>query len=121
MAQTLGIIDLIWKGKKLPIEQKTGKVKLGGTSNTPVLLNASVDRAGHFEASEITGVLPLRRGMRLMDMFDSGEGELQVICDTGQTYVWPDAFLTTRPEAHAGEGGKIEMKWTAGAPDELLA
>lgn len=121
MAQTLGIMDIVWKGKKLPIEQKSGKLKLGGMMNTPVVLNASVDRAGHFEPSEITATIPLRRGMRLMDMFDSADGELQVLCDTGQTYVWPDAFLVTRPEAHAGEGGKIEMKWSAAAPDELLA
>jgi hypothetical protein len=48
------------------------------------------------------------------------EGELQVICDTGQTYVFADAFLTDRPEMTSGEGGKIELKWAAGAPEELL-
>ena len=121
MAQTLGIVDLTWKGRKLPIEQKTAKLKLGGMMNTTVLLNGSIDRSQHFEPSEITATLPLRRGTRLMDLFDGGEGELQAICDTGQTSVWPDAFLITRPEASAGEGGKIEMKWNAGAPDELLS
>lgn len=121
MAQSLGIIDITWKGTKLPVEQKTAKVKLGGLMNTVVLLNGSVDRSQHFEPSEITATLPLRRGTSLLTTFDSAEGELQVLCDTGQTFVWPDAFLITRPEASAGEGGKIEMKWSAGAPQELLA
>lgn len=120
MAQTLGIIDLVWRGRKLAVE-KGAKLKLGGIKNNAVIAGRQVHRAGEFEASEITATIPLQRGQRLLDLWGSGqEGELQALCDTGQTYIWPDAFLDNRPEATAGEGGKIELKWMAGEAEELI-
>ena len=38
----------------------------------------------------------------------------------GQTYVFPEAFLSNRPEMTSGEGGKIELVWMAGEPEELI-
>lgn len=120
MADTLGIIDIVWKGKKLPVE-KGAKVKLGGPKNNAVLAGRQVHRAQEMEASEITATIPLMRGQRLLDLYGDGrEGELQVICNTGQTYVFSDAFLENRPEMTAGEGGKVELKWMAGEPEELI-
>lgn len=117
--QTLGIVDLVWKGRRIPIE-KGGKFKPGGLMNTAVVLARRVDRSANFEAGEVTATTTLQRGQRLMDLLDVAEGELQVLCDTGQTYVSPDAFLTTLPEATGGEGGKIELKWAVGEMEELL-
>ena len=71
-------------------------------------------------ATEVSATTHLKRGQRFTDLYSVDEGELQVICDTGQTYVFTDAFLTERPEMTSGEGGKIEMKWAASAPEELL-
>lgn len=117
--QTLGIIDLVWKGRKLAVE-KGAKLKLGGIKNNAVPYGRQVGRAQEFEPSEITAVIPLKRGERIGDTFSQDEGELQVICDTGQTYVWPDAFITNRPEMTGGEGGKIEVMWSAGEAEEII-
>ncbi len=117
--QTLGIVDIVWKGAKLAVE-KGAKVKLGGVQNNPVSYGRQVGRAQEFMASEITATVPLERGRPMSAIYTQGEGELQVLCDTGHTYVWPDAFLTGRPEMTGGEGGKIELKWAAGEPEELL-
>lgn len=119
MAQTLGIVDIVWKGKGIPVE-KGAKFKPGGLLNTPVVLSRRVDRSANFEAGEVTATTTLQRGQRLMDLLDAVEGELTVLCDTGQTLSWPDAFLTVLPEATGGEGGKIELKWAVGTPEELL-
>lgn len=119
MPQLLGIVDIVWKGVKIPVE-KGAKLKIGGIKNNAVTYGRQVGRAQEFEASEITATTHLARGQRFTDLYSTEEGELQVICDTGQTYVFTDAFLTDRPELTSGEGGKAELKWAAGAPEELL-
>ena len=120
MAQTLGIIDIVWRGRRLAVE-RGASLKLGGVKNNAVITGRQVHRAGEMEASEITATIPLMRGQRILDVYGDGrEGELQCICDTGQTYVFADAFLSNRPEMTGGEGGKIELTWMAGEGEELL-
>ncbi len=119
MAQTLGIIDLVWNGTKIPIE-KNGKVKLGGMQQNAVITGRQVDYSNEFMASEITATTVIKRGQSVLSLYAVGAGELQVLCDTGQTFVWPDAFLSNRPEFEGGAGGKMQMKWDAGEPTELL-
>lgn len=117
--QTLGIVDIIWRGRQIPVE--TGaKLKVGGIKNNVVTYGRRVGRAQEFEGSEVTAVTPYERGQRLGNLWAPDEGELQVVCDTGQTFVMKDAFLTDRPELTGGEGGKIELKWAASAPEEIL-
>lgn len=119
MAQTLGIVDLVWKGRRVPVE-KGAKFRPGGLKNNTVMTGRRVDRAEEFVAGEVTGTTTLARGQRFSDIYGTGEGELQALCDTGQTYVWPDAFLIEIPEVTGGEGGKMELKWAVGEPEELL-
>ncbi|MGN6777571.1 phage tail tube protein [Rhizobium sp.] len=119
--QTLGIIDIVWRGTNIPVE-KGAKLRLGGIKNNSVTYGRKVGRAEEYQGSEITATTNLEKGQSLTNLLDPGEGELQVKCDTGQTYVWEDAFLDgDRPEATGGEGGKIELKWAGGTPEEILA
>ncbi|ABS69710.1 conserved hypothetical protein [Xanthobacter versatilis] len=120
MAQVLGIIDIIWRGKKIPVE-KGAKLKLGGIKNNPVTYGRRVSRAQEFMASEISATTHLERGKSYSDIYDEGEGELQCICDTGHTFVFPEAFLTDIPEMTGGEGGKMDLKWSAGLYEEIMA
>lgn len=119
MAQTLGIVDVVWRGERLKVD-KGSKLKLGGLKSNPVARARSMDHADEFEGSEISATIQMERGKSVLAIYATRTGELQVICDTGQTYVWTDAFLSNRPEATGGEGGKIELKWMAGEPEELL-
>jgi len=117
--QTLGIVDIVWRGRNIPVE-KGAKFKIGGIKNNPVTYGRKVGRAQEFIGSEATATTNLERGQRWGNTWDAGEGELQVVCDTGQTYVMDDAFLTDIPEITGGEGGKIELQWMASAPEEIL-
>lgn len=117
--QTLGIVDIVWRGKNIPVE-KGAKFKPGGIKNNPVTYGRKVGRSQEFVASEVTATTNLERGQRFSDLWDEGEGELQVVCDTGQTFVMNDAFLTDRPDVSGGDGGKIELMWSASAPTEIL-
>ncbi|ANM05228.1 hypothetical protein AMC78_CH03159 [Rhizobium phaseoli] len=120
MAQVLGIVDIVWRGRNIPVE-KGAKIKVGGIKNNVVTYGRKAGRAQEFEASEVTATTNLEAGQRWGNLWNPGEGELQVVCDTGQTFVFGDAFLTDIPEITGGEGGKIELKWAGGEPDEVLA
>ncbi len=120
MTQVLGIVDIIWRGRNVPVE-KGAKLRVGGIKNNAVTYGRKVGRAQEYQGSQITATTNLERGQSLGNLLDPGEGELQVLCDTGQTYVFNDAFLVDdRPEVTGGEGGKIELKWAASSPEELL-
>lgn len=120
MPQVLGIIDIIWQGRNIPVE-KGAKLKLGGLKNNPVVYGRRVGRAQEYVPSEIEAVTVLERGQKFKELYGPGEGELQVQCDTGQSYVFPDAFLTDQIEMTGGEGGKLSLKWAAGDYEEILA
>lgn len=120
MTQTLGIIDIVWKGRNIPVE-KGAKLKLGGMKNNGVVYGRKVGRAQEFEGSEIEAVTALERGQRMSELYTAEEGELQVQCDTGQTYTFPDAFLTDNREMTGGEGGKIPLKWMASDYEEIVS
>ncbi|MBR0643987.1 phage tail tube protein [Plastoroseomonas hellenica] len=121
MAQTVGIVDIVWQSTKIPTE-KGAKLRIGGPKNNAVVTGRQVDYAQEWQHSEITATTRLARGQRFTDLYKSGQGELQVLLDTGQTYVFTDAFLVDdRPEITGGEGGKIQLKWAAGEPQEIIA
>jgi hypothetical protein len=120
MAQFLGIVDIIWQGTNIPVE-KGGKVKLGGLKNNPVTVGRQVGRAQEFVGSEIEAVTVMPRGQKFKERYGVGEGELQVVCDTGQSFIWADAFLTDQIEFTGGEGGKVPLKWSGGEPEEISA
>ncbi|KDR87311.1 hypothetical protein L905_10125 [Agrobacterium sp. TS43] len=120
MTQVLGIVDIVWRGRNLPVE-KGAKLRIGGIKNNAVTYGRKVGRAQEFQGSQVTATTNLEKGQRWGNLWDAGEGELQVLCDTGQTYVFNDAFLVDDiPEMTGGEGGKIELKWAASAPEEIL-
>ncbi|WP_142780712.1 phage tail tube protein [Agrobacterium sp. T29] len=120
MTQVLGIVDIIWRGRNIPVE-KGAKFRQGGIKNNAVTYGRKVGRAQEFQGSQITATTNLEAGQSLGNLLDPGEGELQVLCDTGQTFVFNDAFLVDdRPEVTGGEGGKIELKWAASAGEELI-
>lgn len=119
MAQTLGLIDVIWKGRQIPVESGS-KLLLGGLQNTGVTTGRRHDYAQSFAPSKITAVTNLFQGQSWSDIYDPSPGELQVQCDTGQSYIFSDAFMTERPEGTGGEGGKLELVWEAGAFEEVI-
>lgn len=119
MAQTLGIIDVSWKGARLDIE-KGGTLRLGGFKQNVVTTSRRAHHAREYEASEVKVTKVFRRGESVGDVFTLGEGELIVLCDTGQSYVFADAVINNRPMMTAGEGGKQEITWSASEPEELV-
>ncbi len=119
MAQTLGLITVIWKGVNIPVE-KGGTVTLGGLLQKEVITGTTVDYANEMHASEVQCTGRVRRGDALLALFGPGAGELQVQCDTGQSYLWPEAFFSGAPRFTGDDGGKLKLEWKAGSPQEIL-
>jgi len=91
MAQSLGIVDIVWKGKRIPCE-KGAKFKPGGLKNNTVMTGRRIDRSEEFMAGEVSCTTLLLRGQSFLSLYSTGEGELQVLCDTGQSLTWTNAF-----------------------------
>ena len=118
MTQVVGIIDAIFNGQKIPLE-KGAVFNPGGFKNNTVIAGRQVFRAQEVVASKLEGTTVLAAGQKLSDVIPQGEGELQVICDTGQTFVVPDAFRTEVPDITGGEGGKIKLVFNGSAAAEI--
>ena len=117
-AQTLGILELYWGGQPIPIEAG-GKVTVGGVRNKPVVVGRQVRRAQEMLQSEVSVTSVVQAGQDVLGLINTPEQELQVKCDTGQIFVWSTAFLEGAPGFSGGEGGKLELKFVAGEPDQL--
>lgn len=118
MAQSLGIIDIVWRGRQIKVE-KGAKLRLGGIQNKTVTYGRGAARAQEFVESHAECTTILMRGERASDIYTTEEGELQLQLDTGQTIVAHDAWMTERPDMVGEEGGKIPLKWNFGAYEEI--
>lgn len=120
MAQVVGIIDIIWNGVKVPIKPGSGSLKMGGLVNKDVIAGRQVFRAQMVHSSEVAGTTVLQVGQSLAGLFDSGEHELQVQSDTGQTYVISDAFLIDDGNLQDKDGGDVKLTWRGSAAVEVM-
>ncbi len=118
--QTLGIVDIVYKGVNIPIE-KGAEIRPGGIKNNPVVVGRKTGFAQEVQGSLVTGTTSLVAGQSWRALFTRGEGELQVRCDTGQTFVIDDAFYSGDiPTIAGGEGGKIKLQWEGSEAEEIL-
>ncbi|MDL2401251.1 phage tail tube protein [Rhizobium mayense] len=122
MTQVLGIVDITWNGVNVPVE-KGAEFRPGGIKNNSVTYGRKTARAQEYQGSLITATTNLEKGQSWSSLYGTNkEGELQVICDTGQTYVWEDAFLSGDiPNITGGDGGKIKLQWEGSTPTEILS
>lgn len=119
MAQTVGIIEIWWKG--VQYECVTGStIKLPGYKNNTQVTGSTVQRYQNFAAGEVKATPVLKKGMKLSAFSADDEGELQVKCDTGQAFVLPDAFILDNPTL-SDQGGKAPVTWNAGLFQEIVS
>ena len=121
MAQALGIIRVFFGGNELAIKPG-GSFRLGGIVSRPQVAGTEVYRSEAMMESEITVQVILERGQRLTDLIPANvERELQVHCDTGQTFVFEAAFRKETLTITAGDASQVEVVFAAGAATEITA
>ena len=119
MAQALGLVQITWNGVNIPVE-KGSTFQNGGLQQKPVINGRQVDYANEYVAGKASATKRLLRGDRLLGIWTAGQGEVQFLCDTGQTYSHPAAFLTNTVNWTAGEGGKVKLEFAFGECTEVL-
>lgn len=115
----LGIIEAIWQGYNVPL--KPGSTfELGGVSAKPQVVGKRVDYSQAMEPSNIDLNVAVEQGMKVSDRFPRGvAGELQIQCDSGQTFVWDNAFVAGTIQVSTGDNSEAKVKFAGGTPTEL--
>ena len=120
MSQVAGIADVYWLGKQIDVKPGV-TVKLGGIVNKPILAGRKVKRAQSMEAAEISIKMTLDKGLSISNVLNTNvEGELQVHFDSGQKFVWSDAFIMESPTLTLGDNSEGDVKFGAGVHTEIV-
>lgn len=115
----LGIIEASWGGANIPL--KPGNTfELGGLVSNPQPVGTTVDFSNSMKPSMIALKVAVATGMRVTDLFPAGVGrELQIRCDSGQTFVWDNAFRQGTIKVNDGDSSEAAVEFGAGAPLEI--
>lgn len=117
--QLLGIATIKADGKLLRTN-KGAKLDIGGAMRTPVTGSGRVHGyAEETKEATLECEISLAKGDKLEDIRNIVDATITFECDTGQTYVVREAFVTETLQITEGEGGKIPVKF-AGQPAEEM-
>lgn len=115
----LGIVKAIWQGQNIPLKPGSS-FNLGGVSAKPQVVGTQVDFSRSMEPSDIQLNVAVQAGMQITSLFPRGvQGELQVECDSGQTFVWENAFVSGTIDITTGDNSEARVKFAGGTPLEL--
>ncbi|HEX3992063.1 MAG TPA: phage tail tube protein, partial [Acetobacteraceae bacterium] len=110
-SQSLGIIDLIWGGTKINVDTKSATFQRGGLVSTPVVAGRTVSQGQQFVAPKVSAKFPLMNGMSLDTLIALNGTEMQIKCDSGQTYIINGAFFSGDPKVTGGPGSNVSAEW----------
>lgn len=114
----LGIITASWGGTEIPL--KPGNTwEIGGLVSNPVVVGNGVDFANSVKPSMVSLKVAVAKGQSVTGIFPSGIGqELQITCDTGQNFVWANAFRQGTIKVSDGDNSEATVEFGGGAPLE---
>ncbi len=121
MSQSLGVIYLVWGGTRIDVDEKSSSFNRGGRVAKAVQAGSKTSQSYSYVPSEVTAKFPLLAGMSLDALIALNGDELQVHCDTGQTYTIPSAVIQGDPKIAGGSGSNISMKWGGEPAQEVLS
>jgi hypothetical protein len=118
--QVLGIVKAFWLGNEVELQGNDSTFSLGGLVGQAKRVGVKIARSMEMQESTVKLNFAVKAGMSVTGTFPQGvEGELQVECDTGQTFTWPDAFVMGTVDFGSSNGGQVTL--VGGTPSETLA
>ena len=120
-AQSLGIVSLVWGGTKLNVDAKSSSFSQGGLINTPVVAGQQISMAQSYVPPSVKASFPLTKGMSINALKALNGQELQVQCDSGQTYTINGATLIKDPMVKGGAGNNVSAEWSGDPALEALS
>lgn len=118
MTQFLGRATIRVNGQVIETN-KGAALDLGGTKRNPIVTGRLVGYAEETVAATIECETSLAKGQTLQQLRDLVEATVVFECDTGQTYVVRNAFLTDTPTMKDGDGGNVALKFAGPAAEEV--
>jgi hypothetical protein len=119
MSQVAGIADVYWLGQQIDVKPVV-TLQLGGVVNKPVVVGRKIKRAQVMVEAVISAKFSLDKGLRITDLINADqEGELQVHFDSGQKFIWADAFVSDATTLTTGDGSEGDVKFGAGIHTEI--
>ena len=95
------------------------KLNVGGVKRNPVVGNTVHGYAEEVVPATVECEISVSGQTKIMDIAKYKQETLTFECDTGQTFVVKDAFLTEPPELTAQEGGKVPLKFAGNPADQV--
>lgn len=96
------------------------KIDVGGVERKPVIGNNTV--LGYSETpvpSSVECEIAVGPTTSLLKLARLADVTITFECDTGQTYVCKNSFLTAPPVATDGDGGKVPLKFNGQPAEEM--
>jgi len=119
MSQRLGKAFIKWDGKLLE-SMPDAKISLGGVERNPVIGANNVHGFSEkIKESTLECEISVSTETSLDELANIADATITFECDTGQTYVMRNAFLTEPPQATAGDGGKVPLKFAGPKAEEM--
>lgn len=121
MSQALGVIYIVWGGQRIDVDEKGSSFNRGGRVATSVQAGALTAQAYKYVPSKVKAKFPLLAGVSLDALTALNGSELQIHCDSGQTYIIASAAIQGDPQITGGAGGNVTMEWGGEAATEVLS
>lgn len=120
-AQSLGVVYLVWGGQRIDVEEKSTSFSRGGRVAKAVQAGAKTTQSYAYMPSKVTAKFPLLGGMTLDGLTALNGTELQVQCDTGQTYTIAEAVIQGDPKISGGQSANVSVEWGGGPAVEVIS
>ncbi|GAC87866.1 hypothetical protein Gbth_017_175 [Gluconobacter thailandicus F149-1 = NBRC 100600] len=119
MAQTIGISQVWWRGKKYDTPKGT-KWRIPGMQNEDQDASTRTLRSMRWNKGMAQATIFITKDAD-EDDFDPalGEGELQIQTDLGTVYVFPDAYVKAKPDVQ--DNGQAPVTWTLNTYQKISA
>ncbi len=95
------------------------QLDLGGTKRNTIVTGRKVGYAEETAPATITGTTSLMEGQSLEELRNLTDATVIFECDTGQSYVIREAFLTEPPTLKDGAGGEVTINIAGYGAEEL--
>lgn len=119
MAQFLGRATIKIDGAVVETN-KGASLDLGGVKRTAIVTGSKVGYAEELVPATVECETSLERGMSLETFRKLAGATVIFECDTGQSYVIRDAFVTDALNLKDGDGGNVAINISGAPAEEIL-
>lgn len=117
-SNSVGILSIWWLGVQYDC-QKGSSLRLPAMQNVTQVAGYTAHRSRQFQQGECKATPLLLEGQALSSFSPGDSGELQVVADTGQSWVFPDAWILSAPTM-TDDGGKMPITWNMNVGREIV-